>query len=135
MNALMVINLVVNGLLTIVVAWVAAKTRRIESLESRLEAKAEQLIDSRMSAKTGELMTEVRVMMAEMRQINARLQNGDRAFGEIFDKSHALEIKIIERISQTCATREDVRHLSQRFDSLQQAVARALVAKLEQEQL
>lgn len=135
-------NLLITLGLGVGVAWGGAKIRRMESLESRLDSKAEQLIESKLAVRTGELMTEIRVMMVEMRQINDRLKSGDAAFGEIFDKSHDLEIKIIERISQTCATKTDVQNMNhrfdamqQRFDVMQQAVARALVAKLEQEQL
>ena len=129
MIGLSLLNLVVSVVMAFVLAWVATRTRKIETLEGELKATAANLVETQITVKTSELSGLIRVLTNEIQSINRRLERGDGHFDQLGQKGHELELKIIERITERCATKEDVRALSQRFDALQQAVARALVER------
>lgn len=131
MIGLNLLNLVVTTVMAFVLAWVATRTRKIESLEGELKAAAAHQVDTQIAAKTMELSGLIRVLTNEIQGINRRLERGDGYFDQLGQKGHELELKLIERITERCATKEDMRLLSQRFDAMQQAMARVIVQRVE----
>lgn len=126
-------NLVVSFLLTIAMAYIGSKTRKIETLETDLKAAADKSIDSRFQIVAAEFrasIAEFNVVTATMKE---RLAAGDAHFKTIDAERHRMELKTQQLIGdlknwvmENAASKHDVEDLSKRFTSFQLAVSREL---------
>lgn len=119
------LNLVVNVLLTIAVAYVGMKARKIERLEGELKEQARQLVKAEIAMQTGELARSIDVLSERVRSILERLAKGDSAFDRLGEGKHSLEIKLMTRIGE-CATKEDMRLLTERMEAMQVELAKVV---------
>jgi chromosome segregation ATPase len=131
------IQLAVSAVLGLVLAWVANRTREIETLKSQLRSTAEELVETQIAVRTGELMTALKVLTAEVQTINKRLERGDAEFDGLGEGAHKLELKTQSMLGElkqwvmaNMATRDDVKTLNDRFDGLQRAVAKDMADKI-----
>src|SRR5689334_11391950 len=98
--AMWAINLIVSIGLGVGMFFLTQRTRRIESLESRLEEKAEALVEAQIAAKTGELSGAMRELAGEIKRINQRLEDGDGSIEKLGEKGTQLEVALKAQTSE-----------------------------------
>lgn len=118
---------VFSGLLTIAMFYIGSKTRRIETLEAEIKRSAGELVDAKIGTVASELRTTVRVLESVVQTMQNRLENGDKHFKSVDQKCHALELKVMQQVSELTrelATKDDVKELQKSIAELQVRLAR-----------
>jgi hypothetical protein len=125
MLAMWVSNLVVSIVLSIVMAVIAQKLRRIDSLESKLDAKTEQIVDQRFAH---------HAKICDMRHglVDGRLKDGDEAFDELSAEGKDLAMKMATQIAglktwiaENCASRAEQKEIARDVEAIKIDVALA----------
>lgn len=129
-----------NILYGIAMAYVVAKTRRIETLETKLEAKQEQEIAQRFAVLKSEIQLPIKQLDTIVGEVRRRLDKGDEAFDGLGERDQRMQIEVLERIGglkdfihETFVTREDfttfcqgvsesIRKMSDQLDQVQRNV-------------
>ena len=126
-----------NVLYGIAVTYVAAKTKKIEALEAKLEAKQEQAIAQRFEVLKSEMQLPIRQLDTIVGEMRRRLDKGDAAFDGLGARDQKMQVEVLERIGglkdfihETFVTREDfttfcsgvsesIRKMSEQLDQVQ----------------
>ena len=114
-------------LLTIALFYIGSKTKRIETLETEVKRAASEAVDAKIAGVAGELRTTLRVLENVVGQIQQRLESGDQHFKSVDQKCHALELKVMQQVSELTrelATKNDVKELQRSISELQVRLAR-----------
>lgn len=99
-DGMMVLQFAVTVILSVVTGVLASKTRKIESLESRLESMVDLRIEEkfRMSAETMSLHIEPLIQRIDA--ACERLDDGEKEFDALGERNHGLELKTMTRVEQ-----------------------------------
>jgi len=126
--------------MAIALAWVASKTRKIETLEEKLEETTSRLVDTKLVAAMAELRITIAGLAEQVKHIAGRLERGDDKFEQLGDGRQTLELRLLSKIGdlkdfvrENCASKGDFDSLSKRFAELQVVVARTEAARCERE--
>jgi len=129
---------VFNVLLAIGLAYVGAKNRQVENLQSEVKEYAKQQVKGEVSLLASEVRATLAPLQAAIGQINDRLGRGDQALDQLWDGDRQIELKVAGKVDALkdwmraeFATREaqvqngeDLRKLADRFGGLQTMIAR-----------
>lgn len=103
--------------------YVNSKTQRITTLEADVKKAAGEAIDNRLIALRAEQLAPISVLNNNMAAVHMRLADGETAFRKLREKDSMLEVQFIERLSQlkqliseTCATKDDLREMEDRLN-------------------
>lgn len=131
--ALFVINLIVGAL----VAWLTFRERqreqRITRLETNLEQRAEELIESKLAGVVNQLQGVINVVNERVSNIRERLAAGDTNFADLDKRDRELQMRFDMRFEQLkdyiqehFATKDDLREnvkgLHRRIDTVKQFI-------------
>jgi uncharacterized membrane-anchored protein YhcB (DUF1043 family) len=119
-----VVNTAIGVILAVRLLFVEGRTRKIESMEAELKANAERLIEAQITARTGELVTMIKLIGQQVAQINDRLSRGDADFKSLSDRDQKVELRtqqLIGEVREQMATREDIQKLWNAIREVQHA--------------
>ena len=102
--------------LALIMFWVGSKAAKIDQLETRLDVKADKLIDTKFESISGELKNSMNSLAAKIEMINLRLDKGEGTFDRLGDQDHKTEVRferlvgdLKEFMRTTFASREDLK--------------------------
>lgn len=124
---------IVNVLSTIVLAIylnsVATKANKFDTLEKKLDAKTDQLVDTKFDQQSGTLKAEMRVLTAALQRVEHRLDKQDEQYQSLNEKTFSIRLgeamkdgDMQVEFLKTFATKEDVDLLGQRIDRMKDAL-------------
>jgi L-2-hydroxyglutarate oxidase LhgO len=105
---------VFNFIVTVSLAYVAAKNRKIEQLEATLKEATDRQIEDRFRAMSRELTLHLEPLLKEIDKICERLNAGDQDFRRLMDGDRQVEIKLLKEIAavrEQMLTRTDLQRL------------------------
>lgn len=127
----------VMTLQTLGLMWLGWRERKIAGLETGIRKSARALAKAEIDGVSGELRLLVEGLRAEMRRVTERLDRSDEAMLDQVRDEGQQDVRreremrqFSEFVRDNCASKRDVELLSNRFDGLQQAVARAMAERL-----
>ena len=124
------VQMAFNLILAVFLMIVAARTRRIATLETEIKESASKLVDQRLGAVTDKFQAATDRLADHIDQINHRLQRGEDHFKGLDDRDQKLELKIRAAFDEVkdvirdgCASKGSMESLSGKVDKLQVGVA------------
>ena len=108
---------ILHGVLT---AVLVTKARRIDTLEADLKEALAAAMQEKLATLRAEQQAPISVLNSSMSHVYLRLNDGETAFRKLREKDTELELKFIQKISElrqfisdTCATKDDLKELEQ----------------------
>jgi hypothetical protein len=150
LTAMAIAQWMINAAMVVAISYLGLKSRELVELKRDLQEGAAELVDTRIRAmseqcelKCGalahpvgqitELNASVRVIMTEIASINKRLERGDAEFDRTAQRREDLMVSVrteIEAVRESvrdqCATKDDVRRLEQRIETMQSMMTESL---------
>lgn len=128
---LAVLQLMFNVVMGVGLAWNAARTRRLDTLERSVGEKAEQLIDQKITNRDARLDAELAALKVQLQSVADRLSRGDNEFDRLGERDHEADLKLLARVDSlkdyirdNCAGKAELSALSKKVEGLQMALAR-----------
>jgi hypothetical protein len=90
---------IMSGLQTLALTWAAAKVKKVDQLQDKLEKQADKTIAAKMEVLELSLQLPIQKLQTLMEQVEKRLEDGNDHFADVDEKCHNLEMKFVTKLA------------------------------------
>lgn len=96
LQALPIVDVVLSTILAIAFFWIKSKADKIDSLEKKLNERADQIVNERFASIEYHIQEPFKRFDEIIKRIEKRLERGEETFGAQAETAHSLDKKIVE---------------------------------------